>query len=112
MRCGPAKGGWPSGEATVFLTAFMLTVLTDVTVAVEGGLVLAGVLYLQRVGDATDLTLPSALTAAARLRLRAALEPAPTGVELLELSGVLLFGTTDKLERAVDRACWCWTARG
>ena len=33
--------GWPAGDASVYLASFLLTVLTDVTVAVEAGLALS-----------------------------------------------------------------------
>jgi SulP family sulfate permease len=94
-----ALPGLPAGEAVVYLTAFMLTVLTDVTVAVEAGLALSALLYLKRITDATDAAPPHlALPAGAPLAL-----PAPA-VATLQLSGALLFGATDKLEAAVARA--------
>ena len=81
----------PDGEAPVYLLAFSLTILTDVTVAVEAGLVLSVLLYLRRIRDATDavLTLPEG---------RAAL---PDGAVSIQLTGALLFGAVDKLEEAV-----------
>ena len=78
---------WPQGDALVYLTAFMLTVLTDVTVAVEAGLLLSLVLYLKRVGDAADAAPAPPLLGAG-------------GVETLQLHGALLFGSTGPLEEA------------
>jgi len=81
--------GLPTGEAAVYLSAFMLTVLTDVTVAVEAGLVLSALLYLKRVGDSSGVHLtPTALS----------------GVQAAQLSGVLLFGATDQLTEAAEHA--------
>ena len=46
---------WPKSDAGVFLAAFSLTVLIDLTVAVEVGMVLAGVLFIQRVSESTQI---------------------------------------------------------
>lgn len=90
-----ALSGLPEGEVSVFLTAFLLTVLTDVTVAVEAGVALSALLYLKRVADATDVARPvegadSGVVAA--------------GVSNLSLSGALLFGATDALAQAASLA--------
>jgi SulP family sulfate permease len=85
---------WPKTDAAVFLTAFMLTVLTDVTVAVECGLLLSMVLYVKRVGEASEVV-QAALPAPS---------DAPVGTRVLQLSGGLLFGCADKLEAAAAAA--------
>jgi SulP family sulfate permease len=90
--------GWPRGEAAVFLFTFALTVLTDVTVAVEAGLALSAVLYLKRIGDASGVSvvvMPQQLLPA----------PVEEGVRTLQLSGALVFGSTGALEAAVEHAC-------
>jgi sulfate permease, SulP family len=82
--------GLPAGEASVYLLSFALTVLTDVTLAVEAGLALSVILYLKRVDDASTVTaLLDGKTSA-------------VGVETVRLEGMLLFGSTDKLHAAVD----------
>ena len=81
--------GLPAGEASVYLLSFALTVLTDVTLAVEAGLALSVILYLKRVDDASTVALLDGQTSAA-------------GVETVRLEGMLLFGSTDKLHAAVD----------
>ncbi len=47
---------WPRSDAVVFLTAFSLTVVVDLTVAVEIGMVLAAVLFIKRVSETTQIT--------------------------------------------------------
>jgi len=42
---------WPKGDAAVYLATFILTVLADITVAVEVGMVLAAVLFIKRVSE-------------------------------------------------------------
>jgi SulP family sulfate permease len=106
-----ALPGWPRGDAAVFLFTFALTVLTDVTIAVEAGLALSAGLYLQRVGGASGVSVGGSSAsslellppARAPLLLPAAAEDG--GVHTLRLRGALLFGCTDELEAAVGRAC-------
>jgi SulP family sulfate permease len=105
--------GWPRGDAAVFLFTFALTVLTDVTIAVEAGLALSAGLYLQRVGGASGVSVGAASSslelllppARAPLQLPAAAAADDSGVHTLRLRGALLFGCTDELEAAVSRAC-------
>ena len=47
---------WPRSDAAVFLTAFGLTVVVDLTVAVEIGIVLAAMLFIKRVSETTQIT--------------------------------------------------------
>src|SRR3954471_15025 len=47
---------WPRSDATVFVAAFLLTVVIDLTVAVEVGMVLAAVLFIKRVSETTQIT--------------------------------------------------------
>jgi SulP family sulfate permease len=47
---------WPKGDAAIFLTAFVLTVLVDLTVAVEVSMVLASVLFIRQVSENTEIT--------------------------------------------------------
>jgi len=81
------------GDALVYIASFMLTVLTDVTVAVEAGLLLSLLFYLKRVTDAAECAHPPPQVSGG----------ASSGVETLELSGALLFGATGQLEAASKR---------
>jgi len=47
---------WPRSDAVVFLTAFGLTVVVDLTAAVEIGMVLAAILFIKRVSETTQIT--------------------------------------------------------
>lgn len=84
-------------DASVWLITFALTVMADLTVAVEVGMALAALLYIFRV---TDTTVVSRLTAADIEDGRAhALQDkdVPDDVTLLRIHGPFLFGMTDKL---------------
>src|SRR5207247_3752815 len=47
---------WPKSDGVVFLSAFGLTVLTDLTIAVRIGMVLAAIVFMKRVSETTRLT--------------------------------------------------------
>src|SRR5690606_25536486 len=57
-------GGWneifrirrmPAGDAVVLLTTFTLTVIFDLVVAIEVGMVLAAILFIRRVSETTEV---------------------------------------------------------
>ncbi|MCU0950462.1 MAG: SulP family inorganic anion transporter [Burkholderiaceae bacterium] len=76
---------------TILLTTFFLTVVFDLTVAVEVGMVLASLFFIYRI---SQLTRVEAL----------ALDDAPAGVEAYRLTGSLFFGAVSKLEALTDPA--------
>jgi len=94
---------WPKSDAAVFLTAFALTVLVDLTVAVEVGMVLAAVLFIKRISETTQIT---ATDPSAELEggLAASGTRVPEGVLVFRLFGAFFFGAVDKLETALQRA--------
>ena len=47
----------PRSDALVLLTTFVLTVIFDLVVAVEVGMVLAAVLFIHRVSETTEVSL-------------------------------------------------------
>jgi len=94
---------WPKSDALVFLSSFALTVLIDLTVAVEIGMVLAAVLFIKRVAETTEIS---------EVRNEADSESAvhslegkriPPGVLIYEVAGAFFFGAADKLESALRR---------
>ena len=94
---------WPRGDAAMFLLAFALTVLIDLTVAVEVGMVLAAVLYIKRTSEATQITpIDQDTDPQAKDRARARSD-IPEGVVVFRIFGAFLFGAADKLETALKR---------
>jgi len=73
---------------TLMLTTFVLTIVFDLTVAVEVGLVMACVFFIWRMGQLFSVQ-PQAATAAA---------PLPAGVAVFVLYGSLFFGAVGKVE--------------
>ena len=74
----------------VMLSTFFLTVIFDLTVAVEVGLVLASIFFIYRI---------SSLTRVERIHDLSAL---PAQVEVYRIYGSLFFGAVDKLEVLMD----------
>ncbi len=76
---------------TVLLSTFALTVVVDITVAVEVGLLLACIFYITRM---SDLTRVEPLTA----QEREAIGAVDGQTEVVRISGSLFFGAVSKLE--------------
>lgn len=94
---------WPRSDAAVFLTAFVLTVLIDLTVAVEVGMVLAAILFIKRISETTQITQvdESTETEGAHDSVRG--KEIPAGVLIFKLFGAFTFGAADKLETSLQR---------
>jgi SulP family sulfate permease len=99
IKLGPA-------EAAVWGITFALTVLADLTVAVEAGMILAALLYIRRVTTTTTVALvtPEYIRQGQAHSLQ--LQDIPDDVAIFRIHGPFLFGSTDKLldlEREVDK---------
>ena len=90
VRLGPA-------EAAVWGITAVLTVLADLTVAVEAGMILAALLYIRRVTATTVVTkvTPEAIEQARTHSLQ--LHRPSEDVAMYRIEGPFLFGSTDKL---------------
>ena len=87
----------PRSDAVVMGLTFLLTVLVDLTVAVQAGVILAAFLFMRRMADVTHVTAwtgddeedasdPNAL----------ATRQVPPGVEVYEVNGPFFFGAASK----------------
>ncbi|GAB4383980.1 MAG: sulfate permease [Phycisphaerales bacterium] len=91
----------PTSDVVVLLTTFGLTVLTDLTVAVMVGMVLASFLFMRRMSDLTGVAVLG------KLENGSEEEPAdqpdlPPRVEAYEVYGPLFFGTADRVKDILD----------
>jgi SulP family sulfate permease len=89
----------PRSDVAVLLATFGLTVLVDLTVAVEVGMVLSAFLFMRRMAEMTTVGAAAAdggdeEAGGAAEQLAVAL---PAGVEVYRVSGALFFGAADKL---------------
>ena len=89
----------PRSDVAVLLATFGLTVLVDLTVAVEVGMVLSAFLFMRRMAEMT--TVGAAVADRGDEEAGGASEPLsgamPEGVEVYRVSGALFFGAADKL---------------
>ncbi|MHB8521161.1 MAG: SulP family inorganic anion transporter [Limisphaerales bacterium] len=92
---------WPICDTAVFLAVFGLTVIIDLTVAVEIGMVLAAVLFIKRVSETSQITAvdESSETEGSHHSLFG--KAVPDGVMVYRMFGAFFFGATDKLESAL-----------
>ena len=84
-------------DIAVWLVTFALTVLADLTVAVEVGIVLAALLYIYRISQTTTVsTVTNEYIEDGRAHVLQD-KVVPPYVSILRIHGPFLFGTTDKL---------------
>jgi sulfate permease, SulP family len=88
-------------DAAVFLVTFSLTVLFDLTVAVEVGMLLAAGLFIKRVTDTTQVAMLDEGGAGTGGHER--VTNVPRGVLVYRVFGALLFGAADKLDSVIRR---------
>jgi SulP family sulfate permease len=89
-----------TADRSVWLATFLLTVFADLTLAVGVGMTLAALLYIHRV---TSTTMVAAISdeelGSGELRVLSG-SYVPAYCSIVRVRGPLLFGATDKLERA------------
>ncbi|HWR01160.1 MAG TPA: SulP family inorganic anion transporter [Chlorobaculum sp.] len=94
----------PRSDVIVLVTTFGLTVIVDLTVAIEVGMLLAVILFMQRMAGLTNVGVitgelrdedeqedPNAIVS----------RSIPAGVEVFEISGPFFFGAASKFKDAV-----------
>lgn len=84
-------------DKSVWLITFALTVMADLTIAVEVGVALAALLYIHRVSDTTSVAMvtPAYIEDGRAHVLQD--KDVPAFVTILRIHGPFLFGTADKL---------------
>ena len=90
IKLGPA-------EAAVWFITWSLTVLADLTVAVEAGMILAALLYIRRVTTTTTVARVTPEYVARGRAHSLQLHDIPENVAMFRIHGPFLFGGTDKL---------------
>ena len=91
----------PRADAVVLVVTFLLTVIFDLTVAVEVGLVLAFFLFIKRMADVTNVqVLTREMTDSVEPKDANAISirKVPHGVEVYEVNGPFFFGVVDKVK--------------
>jgi SulP family sulfate permease len=93
----------PRSDIAVLMTTFGLTVLTDLTVAVGVGMVLAAMLFMKRMSEVTNVgtirdELEDIIEDEAQDPNAIAFREVPPGVEVYEINGPFFFGVADRLK--------------
>jgi SulP family sulfate permease len=99
----------PKSDVVVLLTTFSLTVLIDLTVAIEVGMVLAAFLFMRRMAEVTNVSMVTRELAdgtygdeeddpnSVRRRV------VPSGVEVFEISGPFFFGAAEQFKDTLSQ---------
>lgn len=100
--------GGPIGDRAVLLLTFGLTVLFDLTIAIEVGVVLAAFLFMQRMANVVEIEhhvklIDEDLDDAARGAATDQREQLPPGVEAFQISGPLFFAVASRLDDVLDQ---------
>ena len=91
----------PKSDVSVLLITFFLTVIFDLTIAIEWGLVLACVLFMRRVMETTEISvIKDEIDPNKESDLQVHEENliVPKGVEVYEINGPYFFGVATKFE--------------
>lgn len=90
-------------DIAVWLITFLLTVLADLTVAVEAGMILAALLYIRKVTATTTVSevTPEYIEDGYEHILQG--KEIPDGAIIFRIHGPFLFGSTDKLSEITNR---------
>jgi SulP family sulfate permease len=93
------RQGWT--DRLVWMVTCALTVLADLTVAVEAGMILAALLFIRRVASTTTVSrVTREYVEKGRVHILQD-KPLPDYVTILRIHGPFLFGATDKLTNLV-----------
>ncbi len=94
----------PKSDVTVLLITFLLTVIFDLTIAIETGLVIACILFMKRVMETTEISvIKDAIDPSSELDIAVREENLiiPEGVEVYEINGPYFFGIATKFEETM-----------
>lgn len=95
---------WPFSDSSVFLATFALTVLTNLTLAVEVGVVLAALLMVKRISETSKITAVDEATETEGSHHSLVGKVVPEGVLIFRVFGAFFFGVVDKLDDELKRA--------
>ncbi len=95
---------WPFSDSSVFLATFALTVLTNLTLAVEVGVVLASLLMVKRISETSQITAVDESTETEGSQHSLIGRRVPPGVLVFRVFGAFFFGVVDKLDDELKRA--------
>jgi SulP family sulfate permease len=93
----------PGSDALVLVTTMTLTVVFDLVIAVEVGMVLAAILFIRRIAETTEVTRVTGDDELETHEQVARGKDIPEGVIVYRIFGPFLFGAAEKMEDALER---------
>jgi SulP family sulfate permease len=95
---------WPLSDSSVFVATLGLTVLTNLTLAVEVGVVLASLLMVKRISETSRITAVDEASETEGSHHSLIGKEVPEGVLVFRVFGAFFFGVVDKLDDELKRA--------
>ncbi len=95
----------PKADILVLLITFLLTVFFDLTIAIQVGLIIACLLFMQRISEAVDVSVAiDEIDTKDETDMLLDTESLviPDGVEVYEINGPYFFGAGNKFEEVID----------
>ncbi|HRG16840.1 MAG TPA: SulP family inorganic anion transporter [Pseudomonadota bacterium] len=98
----------PVGDRIVLLVTFTLTVVADLTIAIEVGVVLAAFLFMHRMSEVVEIESGRKLIEDDEADFTSRTQPEqrdqlPAGVEAFQISGPLFFAVANRLDDVLDQ---------
>jgi SulP family sulfate permease len=93
----------PRSDAVVLLATFLLTVVFDLVIAVELGMVLAAILFIKRVSETTEVSPVTGDDVLESPEQLAQGKQIPENVLVYRIFGPFLFGAAEKMSDALER---------
>ena len=96
----------PKSDITVLLVTFFLTIIFDLTIAIEVGIVIACLLFMRRMAETSDVKLIHDIDMEEESDLEAQHDEhleVPDGIEVYEINGPYFFGAGNKAEELMSR---------
>jgi SulP family sulfate permease len=98
----------PRSDVLVLLATFLLTVLVDLTVAIQVGMVLAAFLFMKRMAEVTNVSvvtreLSEPATPSGDVSGAVFHREVPKGVEVYEINGPFFFGAAESFKNTIGQ---------
>jgi SulP family sulfate permease len=97
-----AEFSGPRSDVAVLLTTFGLTVVVDLTIAIEAGMVLAAFLFMKRMAEVTNISAVRNEFADEDGVAGAALPDVPPDVAVYQIDGPFFFGAAEKFKETIN----------
>lgn len=96
----------PKSDVTVLLVTFFLTIIFDLTIAIEVGVVIACLLFMRRMAETSDVQVMKEIDVEEESDLQSQHDEhieVPENIEVYEINGPFFFGAGNKAEELMSR---------